>query len=62
MLHVIAVTDSHSHFREAIDEYMKRLRGNIEYRAIKPERSENVPLIRRRESLRIREVLEKMKG
>lgn len=62
MLHIIAVTDSHSHFVQAIDEYTKRLRGDIEYRAIKPERSEQSDLIRRKESLRIRELLEKTKG
>lgn len=61
MIRIIAVTDSHSHFREAIDEYLKRLKGAIEYRTIKPERSENPALIKKKESLRILELLEKEK-
>lgn len=62
MLHIIAVTDSHSHFQGAIEEYIKRLGRDIEYRAVKPERSEHPDLIRRKESLRIREVIGKMRG
>lgn len=62
MLRILAVTDSHSHFSSAIEEYMKRLGRDIEYRPIKPEKSDNPDLIRKKESLRIREVIEKSKG
>jgi len=61
MLHILTVSDSHSHFAQAIEEYLKRLKGAIEIRQIKPERSENPAVIRRKESLRIREYLEKEK-
>ncbi|MDP2103342.1 MAG: 23S rRNA (pseudouridine(1915)-N(3))-methyltransferase RlmH [Candidatus Gracilibacteria bacterium] len=62
MLHIIAVTDSHSHFRESIGEYTSRLKGDAELKHIKPESSRDPVVIRRKESTRIREYLEKTKG
>lgn len=62
MLKVYAITDSHTHFSGAIEEYLKRTRGFLELKTIKPEKSDNPELIRRRESERLKELLEKEKG
>jgi 23S rRNA pseudoU1915 N3-methylase RlmH len=62
MISVIIVSDSYAHFREPVEEYLRRLQGVVEVRHIKPEKSENPVFIRQKESHRIREVLEKQKG
>jgi 23S rRNA (pseudouridine1915-N3)-methyltransferase len=62
MFHIIAVTDSHNHFREPIGEYISRLKWDIDIKQIKPECSVDSIVIRRKESTRIREYLEKTKG
>ena len=62
MFRIIAVSDSYSHFRSPIETYIGRLRGMVEVKTIKPEASENVSLVRRKESLKIREYLEKEKS
>lgn len=62
MLHIVAVTDSHNHFRESIGEYISRLKWDIDLKQIKPECSRDRVVIRRKESARIREYLEKTKG
>lgn len=62
MISVIIVSDSYAHFREPVEEYLRRLRGVIEIKVIKPEKSENPALIKQKESQRIREFLEKQKG
>ncbi len=62
MISIIAVSDSPAHFREPIDEYVRRLKGLVEIRYIKPEKSENPALIRQKEGQRILELLSKQKG
>lgn len=62
MISIITVSDSPAHFREPIEEYRRRLKGVVEVKIIKPEKSENPALIRQKESQRIREFLEKQKG
>lgn len=61
MISVITVSDSYAHFHEPILEYFRRLKGVLECKPIKPEKSENPGLIRQKESHRIREFLEKQK-
>jgi len=61
MISVVTVSDSYAHFREPVEEYLRRLRGIAEHKIIKPEKSENPELIRQKESHRIREFLEKQK-
>lgn len=61
MISIIIVSDSYAHFREPVDEYLRRLKGILEIKIIKPEKSENPALIRQKESTRILEYLEKQK-
>lgn len=61
MISVVTVSDSYAHFREPVEEYLRRLKGVVDCKAIKPEKSENPALIRQKESHRIREFLEKQK-
>lgn len=62
MISIITVSDSSAHFREPVEEYIRRLKGVVETKNIKPEKSENPAFIRQKESQRIREFLEKQKG
>lgn len=62
MISVIVVSDSYAHFREPVEEYIRRLQGVVEVRAIKPEKSENPAFIREKESKRILELISKQKG
>lgn len=62
MISIIIVSDSSAHFREPVEEYLRRLKGIVEVKVIKPEKSENPALIRQKESQRIRELLEKQRG
>ncbi|MDD5197267.1 MAG: 23S rRNA (pseudouridine(1915)-N(3))-methyltransferase RlmH [Candidatus Gracilibacteria bacterium] len=62
MISIITVSDSSAHFREPVEEYIHRLKGVVEVRNIKPEKSENPALIRQKESGRILELLGKQKG
>jgi len=41
MISIITVSDSPAHFREPIEEYRRRLKGVVEVKIIKPEKSEN---------------------
>ena len=61
MTSVLIVSDSYTHFTEPVGEYVRRLKGIAEIRQIKPEKSQNPALIRQKESMRIRDVLEKQK-
>ena len=61
MISIVIVSDSYAHFQESIEEYIRRLKGVIELKTIKPEKSENPALIRQKESLRILEYIEKQK-
>lgn len=61
MISIITVSDSYAHFREPVEEYIRRLKGVVEVRHIKPEKSENPVLIRQKESQRILEFLQKQK-
>lgn len=62
MISIVIVSDSFAHFREPVEEYIRRLKGGVEIKSIKPEKSENPLVIRQKESMRIREFLEKQKG
>ncbi|NDK19742.1 23S rRNA (pseudouridine(1915)-N(3))-methyltransferase RlmH [Candidatus Gracilibacteria bacterium] len=62
MISIITVSDSFAHFRESVEEYIRRLKGIVEVKNIKPEKSENPALIRQKESQRILELLGKQKG
>lgn len=62
MISIVIISDSFAHFREPVEEYTRRLRGVVEVKIIKPEKSENPALIKQKESQRIREFLEKQKG
>ncbi|MDD2891936.1 MAG: 23S rRNA (pseudouridine(1915)-N(3))-methyltransferase RlmH [Candidatus Gracilibacteria bacterium] len=62
MISIVTVSDSYTHFREPIEEYIRRLKGVVEVKVIKPEKSENPALIRQKESQRILELLGKQKG
>lgn len=62
MISIVIISDSYAHFREPIEEYLRRLKGIIEIKTIKPEKSENPALIRQKESARILEYIQKQKG
>jgi 23S rRNA pseudoU1915 N3-methylase RlmH len=61
MISIITVSDSFAHLREPVEEYIRRLKGIVEVKNIKPEKSENPVLIRQKESQRILELLGKQK-
>ena len=61
MISIIIISDSYTHFQESIGEYIRRLKGIVEIKNIKPEKSENPVFIRQKESQRILEVLGKQK-
>ena len=61
MISIITVSDSFADFRESVEEYIRRLKGIVEVKNIKPEKSENPALIRQKESQRILELLGKQK-
>ncbi|OIP54277.1 hypothetical protein AUK10_01250 [Candidatus Gracilibacteria bacterium CG2_30_37_12] len=62
MISIITISDSFAHFREPVEEYVRRLKGIIEVKNIKPEKSENPVFIRQKESQRILELISKQKG
>ena len=62
MISIVIVSDSYAHFRDPIEEYLRRLGSGVELRRIKSENSENPRLIKQKESKRILEALEKQKG
>ena len=61
MISIITISDSFAHFREPVEEYVRRLKGIIEVKNIKPEKSENPVFIRQKESQRILELISKQK-
>ena len=61
MIRLIVVSDSFSHFKEAIMEYEKRLK-DIEIIKIRPENSTDIKSIVKKETIKIKSVLEKDKA
>lgn len=61
MISIIIVSDSFAHFREPAEEYLRRLKGVVDVKIMKPEKSENPVFIRQKESQRISELLSKQK-
>lgn len=61
MIKLIVVSDSFSHFKDAILEYEKRL-SDIEIIKIRPENSTDIKNIIKKETLKIKSYLEKNKG
>jgi len=61
MLQVIIVSDSFNHFDKPISEYIKRLGKDVKIIKIKPEKNWEVSTIIKKETEKIKEVLEKEK-
>lgn len=62
MITILAVTDGFKHFGVAIDEYGKRLGKTIHLKPIKPISHTNPEYIRIKETLSIKESLQKLTG
>ncbi|MDD2565915.1 MAG: 23S rRNA (pseudouridine(1915)-N(3))-methyltransferase RlmH [Candidatus Gracilibacteria bacterium] len=62
MFQIIIVSDSFNHFEKPISEYIKRLGKDIKIIKIKPEKNGEISTIIRKETEKIKEVLEKEKG
>jgi 23S rRNA pseudoU1915 N3-methylase RlmH len=61
MVSIIIISDSYAHFREPIEEYVRRLKGIADIKILKSEKSENAIFIRQKESQRIMELLVRQK-
>lgn len=61
MLQIIVVSDSYNHFEKPILEYIKRLSKDIKIIKIKPEKNWWEEIIRKKETDKIIEIIEKEK-
>lgn len=61
MIHIIHISDGEKHFSEATKEYSKRLGKNIEIHTIKPIKHTDISFIKREETKKLIEKLEKIK-
>ena len=62
MIYIIHISDGEKHFSEATEEYIKRLGKNIEIHTIKPVKHTEISFIKREETKKLIEKLEKIKG
>lgn len=62
MIEILAVSDGHKHFSEAIEEYKKRLGKNIKIHLLRPDKSSSQEKIREKESQQILQYLQKKKS
>ncbi len=61
MIHIIHISDGEKHFSEAVSEYLKRLGKNIEIHTIKPIKHTEIEFIKREETKKLIEKLQKLK-
>lgn len=61
MIHIIHISDGEKHFSEATEEYIKRLGKNIEIHTLKPIKHTEISFIKREETKKLIEKLEKIK-
>mgnify|MGYP002359341331 CR=1 FL=1 len=61
MIHIIHISDGEKHFSEAISEYQKRLTKNIEIHTIKPIKHTEISYIKREETKKLIEKVQKLK-
>lgn len=61
MIHIIHISDGEKHFSGAVSEYTKRLGKNIEIHTIKPIKHTEINFIKREETKKLIEKLEKLK-
>ncbi len=59
---LLHISDGYQHFDTAIQTYITRLARSVEIRTIRPVRHTRPDYIRREETKKIREILEKHKG
>jgi 23S rRNA pseudoU1915 N3-methylase RlmH len=62
MITILAISDGYKHFGEAIKEYEKRLQKSCKIILIKPISHTNKEYIKVKETLLVKEKLEKTKG
>ena len=62
MIRVFSVSDSDSHFAEAVVTYLGRLKGEVELIRIPPEKGDDPKMIIRKETEKIRNILVKNKA
>jgi 23S rRNA (pseudouridine1915-N3)-methyltransferase len=62
MIMILAVSDGYKHFGEAIKEYEKRLQKSLKITLVKPISHTNKEYIKVKETLLVKEKLEKTKG
>ena len=61
MIHLFHISDGEKHFSEAISEYQKRLTKNIEIHTIKPIKHTEIAFIKREETKKLIEKVQKLK-
>lgn len=61
MIHIIHISDGEKHFSEAVSEYQKRLAKNIEIHTIKPIKHTEITYIKREETKKLIEKIQKLK-
>ena len=61
MIHIIHISDGEKHFSEAVSEYTKRLGKNIEIHTIKPIKHTEIGFIKREETKKLIEKIDKIK-
>lgn len=61
MIHIIHISDGEKHFSEAVSEYTKRLGKNIEIHTLKPIKHTEISYIKREETKKLLEKLQKIK-
>lgn len=61
MIHLIHISDGEKHFGEAVTEYTKRLGKNIEIHTIKPVKHTEISYIKREETKKLIEKIQKLK-
>lgn len=57
--HIVAVSDNHKHFQQAIDEYLKRSEKSISLHLLKPSRKDDPLSARREETIALTRALSK---
>ena len=61
MLQIIIVSDSFNHFDKPISEYIKRLGKEVKIFKIKPEKNGEIATIIKKETEKIKEIIDKEK-
>ena len=62
MIHIISISDGHKHFAEAISPYIDRMEKNVRIHTIKPVKHTDIAYIKKIETQKLIEKLQKLPG